>query len=128
MLSPDAVGAVAALFILGMVWLRTRMHYQRAARRERARGLLSARPAARLTVTRAGWGYFAALMALFVVGWFAAPLLARRLAAAVAVPPVLARVIWFLLIYYLFILVHRALRTRGAAVFKSTVGDIQEPE
>jgi hypothetical protein len=126
MLPPDAVCAVAALFIIGMVWLRTRLHYLREGARERAPSLRSA--PARLTLTRAGWGYFASLAVALAAGWFAAPLLARQLAAAVAVAPVLARVIWFLVMYYLFIPVHRVLRARGVQVFKAPVARVQGGE
>jgi sterol desaturase/sphingolipid hydroxylase (fatty acid hydroxylase superfamily) len=116
MLPPDAVCAVAALFIVGMVWLRTRMHYRREGARERAPSLR--RAPTRLTLTRAGWGYFVLLAAALAVGWFAAPLLARQLAGGVAVAPLLARVIWFLVVYYLFIPVHRALRMRAFSCSK----------
>jgi hypothetical protein len=126
MLPPDAVCVVAALFIFGMVWLRTRMHYRRERARARAPSLR--RAPARLTLTRAGWGYFVSLAAALAVGWFAAPLLARQLAGGVAVAPLLARVIWFLVMYYLFIPVHRALRVRGVQVFKAPVAGVQGGE
>lgn len=115
MFPPEAVCAVAALFIVGMVWLRTRMHHAQAARRARS-------------LTRAGWCYFAALLLLLALGWFAAPGLAHRLGAAAsfaALAPTLARVMWFLGAYYLFIPLHRLLRARGVEVFKSSVASVQ---
>src|SRR2546423_9514459 len=59
MLSANAICAVTLAFIVGMVWLRTRMHYRRG------RG--------RIALTRAGRIYFAALVAVLVLGWLAAP-------------------------------------------------------
>jgi hypothetical protein len=112
MFPPDVVCAVAALFIVAMVWLRTRMHYAPAARGVRS-------------LTRAGRVYFATLVLVLVLGWFAAPALANRLATAAPVPPVLARVVWFLIAYYLFIPAHRTLRARGVEIFKSPVADVQ---
>src|ERR1700736_3533608 len=115
MFPPEAVCAAAALFIIGMVWLRTRMHYAQAARGGRS-------------LTRAGWCYFAALLLLLVLGWFAAPALARRLGGAASIAaraPTLARVMWFLGAYYLFIPLHRLLRAAGVAVFKSCVASVQ---
>jgi hypothetical protein len=109
MLPPDAVCAVAALFIVGMVWLRTRMHYAQP-------------PGGRRPLTAAGVLYFAALGLLLVLGWFAAPALARYAGPALLVAPVLARVVWFLAVYYLFIPLHRLLRARGVRVFGSSAG------
>jgi hypothetical protein len=56
---------------------------------------------------------------LLVLGWFAAPALAHQVSSPVPVAPTLARVVWFLAVYYLFIPLHRALRARGLAVFRS---------
>ena len=112
MFPPDVVCAVAALFIVAMVWLRTRMHYAKAARGVRS-------------LTRGGRLYFATLVLVLASGWFAAPPLASRLATAAPVPPILARVVWFLIAYYLFIPAHRALRARGVEVFKSPVARVQ---
>jgi hypothetical protein len=106
MWSADAICAVAALFIAGMVWLRTRMHYPRG-------------PQGRRSLSTAGAVYFAVLALLLVAGWFAAPPVARRLAAAVPVTPTLARVVWFLALYYLFIPVHLILKARGVMIFRS---------
>jgi hypothetical protein len=106
MLPPEAVSAFAALFIVGMVWLRTRMQYSKSA------------PGAR-ALSATGVTYFAALAVLLVLGWFAAPALARDVSSPVPIAPTLARVVWFLAVYYLFIPLHRALRARGLAVFRS---------
>lgn len=114
MVSPDVVCALAALFIVGMVWLRTRLHY-------RARG----RAAPGRSLTAPGWCYFAALVLLLLVGWLAAPALAVRLAPATPLPPILPRVVWFLAAYYLFIPVHRVLQARGVEVFKPPVAGVQ---
>ena len=107
MFPPEAVSALAALFIVGMVWLRTRMHYRGAAGRK--------------SLTRAGLYYFVALALVLIAGYFAAPALVPHLVPGVPVAPSLARVVFFLLIYYLFIPVHRALRARGVELFKATV-------
>ena len=106
MLSGNAISAVAALFIVAMVWLRTRMHYARRA------------PAGR-RLTAAGALYFVALVTLLVAGWFAAPRAMHALAASLPVAPAFARVVWFLAAYYLFIPVHRLLRARGLAVYRA---------
>jgi len=106
MLAPDVICAFAALFMVGMLWLRTGMHYPRGARSVR-------------TLTAAGWMYFAAFLLLLVSGWFAAPPVARSLAGTTPLPPTLARVVWFLAAYYLFIPVHGMLRARGRPIFSS---------
>jgi hypothetical protein len=100
---PDVICALSALFIVAMAWLRTRMLYSRAGGKRR--------------LTAAGAIYFASLGLLLLCGWVAAPRLVRSLATAALVTPTVARVAWFLLVYYLFIAVHRALRARGVAVF-----------
>jgi len=104
MSSPNVVAALALLFIVGMVWLRTRMHYARGARGWRS-------------LSTAGTLYFAALAALLATGWFAAPQVARWVGSPAPITPTLARVIWFLAAYYLFIPVHLVLKARGRAVF-----------
>lgn len=106
MLPPEAVSAFAALFIVGMVWLRTRMQYPKGAAGVRS-------------LTATGATYFAALGLLLFLGWFAAPALAHQVSSPVPVAPTLARVVWFLAVYYLFIPAHRVLRTRGLEVFRS---------
>jgi len=55
MLSSNAICAVTLAFIVGMVWLRTRMHYRRG--RER------------IALTRAGRIYFAVLAGVLVWAW-----------------------------------------------------------
>jgi hypothetical protein len=100
----DLASAISAVFIVGMVWLRTRMHYA-----QRARGALH--------LKQAGRAYFAAVLALLVVGWFAAPALGRWLWPATAVNPTVTRVLWFLATYYVFIVVHRILQSRHVDVF-----------
>lgn len=104
MFPSDALCAFAGLFILGMAWLRTRLHYRRGA---------PERP--RLTV--AGAAYFTTLALLLLLGWFAAPLAGRAVAPAGPLIPPLARGVWFLAVYYLSIALHRGLRARGLAVF-----------
>ncbi len=112
MLSSNAICAVTLVFIVGMVWLRTRMHYRRG--RER------------LLLTRAGRSYFALLVGVLVLGWLAAPAAGHALWPAAPITPTLARVVWFLATYYLFIPLHRALRSRGVEVFKLPVAHVQE--
>jgi hypothetical protein len=112
MLSSNAIAAVTLVFIVGMVWLRTRMHYPRG--RERA------------SLTRAGRIYFAVLLGVLVSGWLVAPAAGHALWPAAASTPTIARVAWFLATYYLFIPLHRALRARGVEVFKAPVADVQE--
>jgi len=114
MFPPDAVCLAIALFIVGMVWLRTRMQYRAA-------------PHGRLRLTATGALYFAALVLLLVSGWVAAPRLARRLASFAVLAPALTRTVWFLLVYYLFIPVHRVLQARGAAVFRGTAARAVPP-
>jgi len=128
MVSPDAVAALAACFIVVMVWLRTRLHHAGGRARERPLEPQHGptRTAAGLrAVTPAGWGYFVALLLLLALGWFAAPALAPHLAPGTPVAPLLARVVWFLAVYYLLIPVHRVLRSRGVELFKTPVGGIQ---
>jgi hypothetical protein len=106
MLPPEVVSAFAALFIVAMVWLRTRMQYSKGVPGVRA-------------LSSTGVTYFAALAVLLVLGWFAAPALAHDVSSTMPIAPTLARVVWFLAVYYLFIPLHRALRARGLMVFRS---------
>jgi hypothetical protein len=101
----DLIALLAGLFIFGMIWLRTRTQYTR-----QQRGVLHLTPAGRL--------YFAAVVALLVLAWFVAPLVGRASATAMAASSTLVRVIGFLVIYYLFIAVHRILGRRRIAVFQ----------
>jgi hypothetical protein len=112
MLSSNAIAAVTLVFIVGMVWLRTRMHYPRGHER--------------LLLTRAGRIYFAALLGVLAFGWLVAPAAGHALWPAAASTPTLARVVWFLASYYLFIPLHRALRAQRVEVFKAPVADLQE--
>ena len=107
----DWLTAGTAVFIVGMVWLRPRMHYPRG--RER------------LLLTRAGRIYFAALLGVLVLGWLVAPAAGHALWPAAASTPTLARVVWLLATYYLFIPLHRALRVQRVEVFKAPT-DLQE--
>ena len=103
--SQDLICAITVLFIVGMTWLRTRMQYSR-----QARGVLQ--------LQRAGMIYFATVIAVLLLGWLIAPAVGRSLWPDTNVTPGLMRVVWFLVTYYVFILVHRVLKTRGIAVFK----------
>jgi hypothetical protein len=93
-----------ALLMLGLIWVRTRIQYSRAGS-----GPLRLRPAGRI--------YFGAVLGLLAVGWFAAPVLGRTFWPMPGVTPTLLRVVWCLATYYIFIVVHRVMKTRGAAVF-----------
>jgi hypothetical protein len=112
MMPLDWLTAGTALFIVGMVWLRTRMHYRRGGER--------------IALTRAGRIYFTVLLGVLVLGWLVAPAAGHALWPAAASTPTLARVVWFLATYYLYIPVHRALRRQGVEVFKAPVADVQE--
>jgi len=105
MSSGNALSAVTALFIVAMVWVRTRMHYPRRAPERRS-------------LTPAGAWYFAALVVVIAVGWLAAPQLARALTSSLPIAPAFARAVWFLAAYYSFIPLHLALRARGVPVFR----------
>ena len=107
----DLASAVAALFIVGMIWLRTRMHYA-------GRGRTS------LRLTRAGRIYFAVVALVLAAGWFSAPPLGRSMWPTGASPGLgpdstLTRVIWFLATYYLFVVIHRVLQGRHLEVFRA---------
>jgi hypothetical protein len=102
----DILSAVTVLFIVGMIWLRTRTLYTR-----QVRGTLQLQPAGRI--------YFAAAFAMLVLGWLVAPLIGRLMLPDTNVTPGLMRVIWFLATYYVFIVVHRILKVKGVAVYKA---------
>jgi hypothetical protein len=102
----DIISAVTVLFIVGMIWLRTRMLYSREMR-----GVLQ--------LQRAGRIYFTAVVAVLVLGWLVAPLIGRLAWPDTNVTPLLMRVIWFLATYYVFILVHRILKVKGVEVYKT---------
>jgi hypothetical protein len=102
----DIISAVTVLFIVGMIWLRTRMLYTRERR-----GVLQ--------LQRAGRIYFAAVVAVLVLGWLVAPLIGRLAWPDTNVTPLLMRVIWFLATYYVFIIVHRILKVKGVEVYRA---------
>ncbi len=112
MSSFDWLTAGTALFIVGMVWLRTRMHYPRGA--------------GPLRLTRAGRLYFAVLLGVLAAGWLLAPAAGKALWPSALATPTLSRVVCFLATYYLFIPVHHALRGQGVEVFKAPVADVQD--
>jgi hypothetical protein len=102
----DIISAVTVLFIVGMIWLRTRVLYSREMR-----GVLQ--------LQRAGRIYFTAVVAVLVLGWLVAPLIGRLAWPDTNVTPLLMRVIWFLATYYVFIVVHRILKVKGVEVYKT---------
>jgi Na+/phosphate symporter len=102
----DVISAVTVVFIVGMIWLRTRVLYTR-----QVRGVLQ--------LQRAGRIYFAAVLAVLVLGWLVAPLIGRLAWPDTNVTPLLMRVIWFLATYYVFIVVHRILKGKGVEVYKA---------
>ena len=106
MATQDIICAVTVLFIVGMIWLRTRMQYGRQAR-------------GTLQLQRAGKIYFAAAFALLMLGWLVAPVIGRSMWPDTRLTPGLMRVIWFLATYYVFIVVHRILKVKGVAVYKA---------
>jgi len=103
----NIISAVTVLFIVGMIWLRTRVLYTREVR-----GVLQ--------LQRAGKIYFAAVLAVLVLGWLVAPLIGRLAWPDTNVTPLLMRVIWFLATYYIFIVVHRVLKGKGVQVYKAS--------
>ena len=104
MMGVDLASAFTAIFIAGMIWLRTRMQYLRRGRR--------------LQLERAGKVYFACAIALLVLGWLVAPASGAAYWPASVANPSVTRIVWFLLTYYVFIVVHRFLKGRGVAVFR----------
>lgn len=102
----DIIGAITVLFIAGMIWLRTRTQYAREVR-----GVLQ--------LQRAGKIYFAAAVAVLVLGWPLAPLIGRLALPQTGATPSLMRVVWFLATYYVFIVVHRILKAKGVEVYKA---------
>lgn len=100
----DAIVAISALFIGGMIWLRTRTQYA-----QRGAGALRLEPAGRL--------YFGAAIGLLALGYVVAPIIGHALWPQTGATPTLMRVAWCLAMYYIFILVHRILKMRGKAVF-----------
>jgi hypothetical protein len=101
----DAIVPFTAVLMLGLIWIRTRIQYSRETT-----GPLRLQPAGRI--------YFGAAVALLALGWFAAPAVGQTFWPVPGVTPTLMRIVWCLGTYYIFILVHRVMRTRGTAVFK----------
>jgi|SRR5580704_11441956 hypothetical protein len=102
--SPDALSVLAAFFIFGMIWLRTRMQYAR-------------RGAGRRTLSAVGAGYFAGIALLILAGWFIGSLLARQALSLAPLSAALLRGLWFIAVYYFSIALNRALLARGRPVF-----------
>jgi hypothetical protein len=100
----DAIVPFTALLMLGLIWARTRIQYS-----GRGQGPLRLQPAGRI--------YFGAAIAVLAAGWFAAPLLGRTFWPDTGITPTLMRVVWCLATYYIFIIVHRIMKTRGTKVF-----------
>jgi hypothetical protein len=101
----DAIVPFTALLMLGLIWIRTRIQYSRAGA-----GPVRLQPAGRI--------YFGAVIVLLAVGWFAAPVIGSTFWPVPGVTPTLMRVVWCLATYYVFIAVHRVMKTRGKAVFQ----------
>jgi len=87
-----------------MIWLRTRMQYMR-------------RGAGPLRLAPPGRSYFGAVVVLLVIGFFAAPLIGNAFLPNTGISPTFSRVVWCLVTYYIFIVIHRVLKSRGTAVF-----------
>lgn len=100
----DLIVGITSLFIVGMIWLRTRMQYTR-----RGAGPLQLAPAGRV--------YFGAAIGTLIIGWFAAPLIGEAFWPNTGATPTLMRVVWCLATYYIFIVIHRVLKSRGTEVF-----------
>jgi hypothetical protein len=100
----DLIVVFTSVFIVGMIWLRTRMQYMR-------------RGAGPLQLAPPGRAYFGAVVVLLVIGFFAAPLIGAAFWPNTGITPTITRVIWGLVTYYIFILIHRVLKARGTQVF-----------
>lgn len=100
----DAIVPFTAVLMLGLIWIRTRIQYSRGGE-----GPPRLQPAGRI--------YFGAAAALLCVGWFAAPVLGRVFWPMTGVTPTLMRVVWCLATYYIFIVAHRIMKSRGTEVF-----------
>ena len=111
---PKVPDTATPLFILVMVWLRTRLQYPRA------RG-------SRLRLRRAGVWYFSALLLALIAGWRAAPGLARLGGLSGWLPDTAARAAWFLASYAAWVLLHRALKARGIQVFSGAEPTSEPP-
>ena len=100
----DAIFPFTAILMLGLIWIRTRIQYSRGAEGP-----------PRLQVV--GRIYFVAAAALLTIGWFAAPVVGQEFFPMTGATPTLMRVVWCLATYYIFILVHRVMKSRGAEIF-----------
>ena len=100
----DLIVVFTSVFIVGMIWLRTRMQYMR-------------RGAGPLQLAPPGRAYFGAVVVLLVIGFFAAPLIGAAFWPNTGITPTITRVIWGLVTYYIFIVIHRVLKSRGTQVF-----------
>jgi hypothetical protein len=114
MTAQNVSSGLTVLLIIAMIWVRTRLQYSGLIRRE---------PGRKLQLAKAGRLYFASAIALLAIGWFAAPALGTAFWPASSPNPALSRVIWSLLSYYVFIAVHRLLKSRGTAVFKARAAE-----
>jgi hypothetical protein len=101
----DAIVPFTALLMLGLIWVRTRIQY-------------SGKGQGPLQLQRAGQIYFAAAIVLLAAGWFVAPALGQAFWPLPGVTPTLVRVVWCLATYYVFIIVHRVMKARGAVIFR----------
>jgi hypothetical protein len=98
-----AIVAITAIFIMGMIWFRTRLQYSR-----RGTGL---------RLERSGRIYFASALVTIITGWVVAPSVGQALVPSPAVTPTLARIVWSLAVYYVFIVVHRVLKSQRVVLF-----------
>jgi hypothetical protein len=110
----DAIVPFTAVLMLGLIWIRTRIQYSRAG-------------TGPLRLQAAGRIYFGAVLAVLAVGWFAAPVLGRTFWPVPGVTPTLLRVVWCLATYYIFIVVHRMMKTRGTVVFGHQDDSVLQP-
>ncbi len=103
------IPALTAVFMLGMTWLRTRLHYSRS------RG-------GPQRLTAAGGAFFVCVAVILAAGWWAAPPIGRAFSSPLwptaNAGATLARILWCLAVYYLAAVVHRALRAAGTVVFR----------
>ena len=112
----DAIVPFTAVLMLGLIWVRTRIQYSNAG--------AGTGP---LRLRRAGRIYFAAVLAVLALGWFAAPVVGQTFWPVPGVTPTLMRVVWCLATYYIFIVVHRVMKTRGTPVFGRQQDSLLQP-
>lgn len=104
----DLIVGITSLFIVGMIWLRTRMQY-------------TVRGAGPLQLAPPGRVYFGAAIGMLIIGWFVAPLIGEAFWPNTGATPTLMRVVWCLATYYIFIVIHRVLKSRGTEVFTRAI-------